>query len=298
MTDQTDGDRFFMEAFAPEELSSEEREIVAMPQSKMSDAEYISKVLCCDFYAHSEKLRETAKRFMELHKQTGEWNTAMLKMVRAVLGLDDESESGYVPTKEKMPPTSDEELQKELNNYILEYCGRGLTREKMYGMGESIRERLVYIASELPNKLNKFHLARNSEHGVHAYESDELDPRIERELAERDRRKLALPDVEIFDGAEDIAKKLLGLYPVLKNRAILEQITDKSDLCYTIGAAFAPEVIENLGLKQGIVQIVKSDKVPAKLKLITALMYIAQDNCLSVGEYVRKASEGDSDGKA
>lgn len=284
-----DGDRFFFEAFR-EEKPAEETEAVALPNQRTTKAEYLARVLCNNMYlASSTKFQESAKRFLEISRKAGEWNTAMVKMLRAMFSLDGDHEPAYL--KED---TADDELQVEVNKTLLDAAMHNIVNDRFYTSGGTFYEQLVNAARHVNHKFgliaSRFRIKEQFAEKAYG-KLDYYGETLEDALREHDQTRLRLPDVKIQDGIMDIAEALLSVYPVLHNRVIREQLVDAKELCYTICAAFAPEVITSKEYRDASVTIIRSE-APAKIKFVTAMMAIDHDNFLRIVDMIRHTDLG------
>jgi len=283
-------DKFFFQAFQETTESVQTTELVNIPEARFSKQDYIARILCNNRYlSQSEEFPKAVGQFLEASRETGEWNSAMIKTLRAIFSLDGKHEPRYV--EEQIP---NDRLQERLNRTMLDVAMNDMTQERYYTHGKSFYEELVNAAREVDYKFGLV-VARimgqktdgegdgdgfeQTAYDVHRYTGDTL----EQELQKHDRDLLSLRDVEVHPGIEDIAQVMLDNYLILHNKGIREQIVDGEELCYTICAGFAPEVVVTPEYRQGIIEVVKG-QAPAKIKFITAMMAIAHDNFLRVLE--------------
>jgi len=293
------GDRFFFDAF--KDLASDlivlssETELVTLPDLKFTAQEYIARVIGNNCYVtSSDKFAQSLGRFIRLSQAAEDYHAATVKVMRSILGLDSEHEPRHV--KESV---TQDELQDELNRTFLEAALNDLTNQRFYPSGKTFYEQLVSVARQIDHESGL--IAKTLQDPGHfnqvgynlvPYMGDHLDDK----LLSRDKLRLRLRDKKVPSGIRDIAETLVGLYPLLNNRGIREQILDDKDLSYTICASFAPEVLQSEEYRKASIAVVKSS-VPAKLKFITSMMYISSDNLFRVADLLTNMKPEGYDGR-
>jgi len=262
--------------------------------NKLSKAEYLSKVLCVHL-SRSTQILEIMQKSTEAASATQNQEVAMVKLLRAMVGLDHEEEH---TVSEKITNLQEEFNYAMLEGALGEHRGEHNFYRHVFGFRYDYIENILQKGNRFPLNVYKMgmdgsdeepmivdsHKFVNLAHELHDGASLDIY------LQERDRNKLGLTDVEDFPAARDLAAKLLEQYSLLRKKGILNSIVDPRELCYTVCAGFAPELIKDKQLKQDMVEVVKG-KAPARLKWLTSILYVYTDNVLQVGALAKAATE-------
>lgn len=278
-------DDFFEKAFQSR-APAKTGEAVVLPPQPFDPVNHLSRVLYVDFHSQSDATTKLMQRFFEFSRKRGERNSALIKVFRALLYLDIEDNCNRIPDE-----TTDEEMPDRMANCILCHAAglRGV-------QGISLRERLAYVASKMP-QLNseQFRQAVSTQDEqfilTTAYRGDSIyGDSLGAVLRERDKTRLALRDVGLPEPVTELARELTNYYPLTREREVLEPAVTKSDLTYIISTILAGQVISTPELKEGLDVVVRSE-IPARIKFLAAMLYLSHDNILQLQTFLPSITE-------
>ena len=273
-----------------------EPEVIEMPDLDMPPADYLAKVMYGERY-HSDELGKLMQRYVDAAQGFEERNSAMLKLLRGLLGLDDKDGMHYI--KEKV---SDLDLRKEFDFSFLEAAIKGVTNESggldHRGYGD-VYEMMVNHAISMRIRLNARTMKReekdeepctiDSSYRYIAYDhhSDTLDECIQH----RDKERLKVFDVYIFPATQELGTMLLQSYPCLKDKKAREQATCARELSYVIVSDIAARNLSNDDLIAASKAVLAGD-APPRLKILAMMNFVAHNNTLEIGDMIAEAGPG------
>ncbi|MFH2021179.1 MAG: hypothetical protein ABIJ34_07200 [archaeon] len=252
--------------------------------------DHVAKILCNHSYVEDKTVQKALKMYYRSMSKSGEKYLAQITLLRALFRLDDDN------YHERDKITRKARFHESIDLSVLEGAMHGLGEDiHIYGEKE-FHYYLIEAAKKSPYNLNSASLLEEAgpfdshnfitlAYGPHSYD-DSLDD----VLAQRYQFLLRIPEVQIVEGARDVAEVLVAKYNILNDTDVLHTLADAEELAYLLATYRAAQEIRSPILKKDA-QSLPYLNIPHRLKWMGMLMHAALDNVLSIGQIMRSAGE-------